>query len=141
VLPQKTGFWGRAASLYWTAAVIKSVILGGARRERRGRMLVGSEDKARPLRDDLWEGRGSLPAASEGANAVHAADVGHCSETVVDRGPAALLTGKQSSISGGVVVKESILVDGDTGAEAPRWRWRWSTFVFVPCCWVRMPGV
>ena len=53
---------------------------------REGR-LVGGEDERGPLRDDLGEAGGALPAAGEGADAVDAANVGEGGEAVGDGGP------------------------------------------------------
>ncbi len=52
------------------------------------RLLVGREGEVRPLRDDLREGGGALPAAAELPDAVDAAEVGEGGERVRARGPA-----------------------------------------------------
>ena len=54
-------------------AGVGGVVAGGSRGERG---LVRGEDERGPLRDDLGEAGGALPAAGEGADAVDAANVG-----------------------------------------------------------------
>lgn len=50
------------------------------------RGLVRGKDEGGPLRDDLGEAGGALPAAGEGADAVDAAKVGQGGEAVGDGG-------------------------------------------------------
>jgi hypothetical protein len=50
-------------------------------------VLVSGKDEARSARNDLGESCGSLPAPSEGSEAVDTANVCYRGEVVGDRGP------------------------------------------------------